>query len=155
MSINPKIFHKLRANWSVLTVYERFEQIFSIAISFVIMLVIVLAFGSFLSQVVNLLEIKMINIHNRTFSTIFGSIMSLLIALEFNHTIFHSIKHRGQIVRVKTVVLIAILVIAREFVLLDTGNIHSATVLAYAISAVCLGVVYYILDVRERIGQDE
>ncbi|MBU2841993.1 phosphate-starvation-inducible PsiE family protein, partial [Acidithiobacillus thiooxidans] len=134
---------------------ERFEQIFSIAISFVIMVVIVLAFGSFLSHVVNLLEIKIIDINNRTFSTIFGSIMSLLIALEFNHTIFHSIKHRGQIVRVKTVVLIAILVIAREFVLLDTGNIHSATVLAYAISAVCLGVVYYILDVRERIGQDE
>jgi uncharacterized membrane protein (DUF373 family) len=151
MPINPKIFHKLRANWSVLTVYERFEQIFSIAISFVIMVVIVLAFGSFLSHVVNLLEIKIIDINNRTFSTIFGSIMSLLIALEFNHTIFHSIKHRGQIVRVKTVVL----VIARECVLLDTGNIHSATVLAYAISAVCLGVVYYILDVRERIGQDE
>lgn len=148
------ISKKLRADWSVLTAYERFEQMFSMAVSLVISIVIIIAFGNFLTHVITLLETKTNDIHNNTFSAIFGSIMSLLIALEFNHTIFHSIKYRGQIVRVKTVVLIAILVIAREFVLLDTESIHSATILAYAISAVCLGIVYYILDVRERPGND-
>lgn len=85
----------------------------------------------------------------RSFPAVFGSIMSLLIALEFNHTIFHSIQHSGQIVRVKTVVLIAILGISREYILLDASALHAATIFGYGISILCLGIVYYILDVRE------
>ncbi|MBU2824558.1 phosphate-starvation-inducible PsiE family protein, partial [Acidithiobacillus ferrooxidans] len=68
---------------------------------------------------------------------------------EFNHTIFHSIQHRGQIVRVKTVVLIAILGISREYILLDAKPLHAAIIVGYGISILCLGIVYYVLDIRE------
>ena len=147
-------FEKLRTDWSVLTFYERFEQLVSAAISLMVMIVIVIAFGKVISNIEKLPVTTLADIHGHDFSIIFGSIMSLLIALEFNHTVFHSIQHRGQIVRVKTVVLIAILVIAREFILLDTETMHGDVIFAYAISALCLGVVYYILDVRERLNDD-
>ena len=147
-------FEKLRTDWSLLTFYERFEQVVSAAISLLIVIVIAIAFGNVVSNIAYLTVTSSNEVHGNDLSVVFGSIMSLLIALEFNHTIFHSIKHRGQIVRVKTVVLIAILVISREFILLDTKTMGGDTIFAYAISAISLGAVYYILDVREQQNGD-
>jgi uncharacterized membrane protein (DUF373 family) len=90
----------------------------------------------------------------RGFSVVFGSMMSLLIALEFNHTIFHSVKYKGQIVRVKTVVLIAILSISREYILLDQKDLNGEIIVGYAISLICLGLVYLILDKREGAASE-
>lgn len=143
------IFERLRTDWSVLTIYERFEQVVSLFISLLLVVIIVAALIGLIESVASLVLTKGYVVHEHGFSVAFGSMMSLLIALEFNHTIFHSIRHRGQIVRVKTVVLIAILGISREYILLDKNIAMPSEIIGLAISVLCLGIVYFILDRRE------
>ncbi len=94
---------RLRTDWTVLTLYERFEQIVSLVISLLLTILILVALWDLVSGIAHLINTPNNAMQERSFPAVFGSIMSLLIALEFNHTIFHSIQHSGQIVRVKTV----------------------------------------------------
>ncbi|ACH83579.1 phosphate-starvation-inducible PsiE family protein [Acidithiobacillus sp. 'AMD consortium'] len=146
---NRWFLERLRTNWTVLTIYERFEQIVSLVISLLLSILIMAALWNLISSVAHLINTPGAVVQEDQFPVVFGSIMSLLMALEFNHTIFHSIQHRGQIVRVKTVVLIAILGISREYILLDAKPLHAAIIVGYGISILCLGIVYYVLDIRE------
>lgn len=137
-------------DWAVLSAYERLEQIVSLVLSFAITIVILvslwLVFRNLFAAITSLGEAGI----ESKLTTIFGSITALLIAMEFNHTIFHSIVHRGQIVKVKTIVLIAILAIAREFILIENQNLSVIKIFGYAFSALCLGIIYYLIDVRDN-----
>jgi uncharacterized membrane protein (DUF373 family) len=53
----------------------------------------------------------------------FGSILIVLILLEFNHSVHLAVKHRTGAIQVRMVVLIAVLVIARKH---DRRHAHAA-----------------------------
>lgn len=76
--------------------------------------------------------------------------MTLLIAMEFNHSLFHSVMHRGQIIKVKTVVLIAVLAIARKFIVMQTEQTTPLHIVSYAVAVLFLGIVSWLMDVREK-----
>lgn len=48
----------------------------------------------------------------------FGMIMTLLIAMEFKHSIVRVALRRDSIIQVKTVILIGLIALARKFVIL-------------------------------------
>jgi Phosphate-starvation-inducible E family len=54
-----------------------------------------------------------------TFQSIFGMIMTVLIALEFNHAIMSILHRKDSIVQLRTVILIALLAMARKFIIID------------------------------------
>ena len=56
----------------------------------------------------------------------FGSILIVLILLEFNHSVHLAVKHRTGAIQVRMVVLIAVLVIARKLMLLDYATAERA-----------------------------
>ena len=144
-------FGDLRSRWPILDFYERFEQIVAMVLSFFLIVVILAALWSLAKEVYGLIAHGAVSGFSRdAITVIFGNVLSLLIAMEFNHTIFHSVSHRGQIVRVKTVVLIAILAIARQFIILETEPASSFRILAFAVSVLFLGIVYYLMDKRDR-----
>jgi uncharacterized membrane protein (DUF373 family) len=147
----PWLFGNLRQRWPILDFYERFEQIVSLVLSFFLILVILSALRGLAQGVYGLIVHGAVSGPARdAITVIFGNVLSLLIAMEFNHTIFHSIFHRGQIVRVKTVVLIAILAVSRQFIILETEPASPLRILAFAVSVLFLGVVYYLMDKRDR-----
>jgi len=53
------------------------------------------------------------------FQSIFGEIMTLLIALEFNHALRYVVTKHQSIIQAKVVVLRALLAVARKFIILD------------------------------------
>lgn len=58
--------------------------------------------------------------------------------------------------QVKTVVLIAALVLGRKFVILDTTSTRPATIAARAGATLVLGIVYWLLRERdERLQSQE
>ena len=59
------------------------------------------------------------------FQTVFGEILTLLIALEFNHTLQYVVMREQSIIQTKVVLLIALLAITRKFIILDTHEIGS------------------------------
>jgi uncharacterized membrane protein (DUF373 family) len=83
----------------------------------------------------------------------FGSVLILLILLEFNHSIQLAIKHHTGAVQVRMVVLIAILVIVRKLMLLDYATVDVRTLLGFAGMLLALGALYWLVshsDARHR-----
>jgi uncharacterized membrane protein (DUF373 family) len=85
---------------------------------------------------------------HEVFQMLFGMVITLLIALEFKHSIIRVALRRSSIVQVKTVVLISLIALSRKFVILDTHTTNASTIAALAGATLLLGVVYWLL--RER-----
>ncbi|MGC9127825.1 MAG: phosphate-starvation-inducible PsiE family protein [Acidithiobacillus sp.] len=138
-------------DWAVLSAYERLEQVVALVLSAIFTVVILLSLWSVFHHLLQLLLHYHQDQVERQITALFGSAMGLLIAMEFNHTIFHSVMRRGQIVKVKTVVLIAILAISRQFILIENTDVSTQKILAYALATLVLGIVYYLIDRRDDL----
>jgi uncharacterized membrane protein (DUF373 family) len=137
-----------RHSWAVMTFYERFEQVVAATLSMVIAVVIVVALVQLIRIVYLLLITQSLTpLSHETFQLVFGMIMTLLIALEFKHSIIKVVIRQDSIIQVKTVVLIALIALARKFVILDVDT-GPATIAALAGALLTLGIVYWLL--RER-----
>lgn len=53
------------------------------------------------------------------FQEVFGNIFTVIIALEFKSSLRISLSHSRDVVRVRTIVLIALLAVSRKFIILD------------------------------------
>ena len=154
MAIKQKLSRTLlgatRAQWSLMSLYDRFEQAVAVILSFVIAVVIALALVQLLLRIAPLLLSGAIDpLEHEVFQMLFGMVMTLLIALEFKHSIIRVALRRSSIVQVKTVVLIALIALSRKFVILDTNTTSASTIAALAGATLVLGVVYWLLRDRE------
>jgi uncharacterized membrane protein (DUF373 family) len=146
---SQKLLAETREQWPILSLYERFEQVVAIVLSLVITVVIALALVQLLIRIVPLLVSGAIDpLDHEVFQALFGMIMTLLIAMEFKHSIIRVALRRSSIVQVKTVVLISLIALARKFVILDIKATSASTIAALAGATLVLGVVYWLL--RER-----
>ena len=99
-----KFFAETREHWPIMSVYERFEQIVAIVLSLVISVVIALALVQLVIRIVPLLLSGAIDpLEHDVFQALFGMIMTLLIAMEFKHSIVRVALRRSSIIQVKTV----------------------------------------------------
>src|SRR5438309_6361357 len=98
-----------RLQWRVLSFYERFEQIVAHVLSAVVSVIIVVSLWQLIRAVAMLLMSGALNpLDHGTFQSVFGMVMTLLIAMEFKHSITRVMVRRDHIVQVKTVILIAL-----------------------------------------------
>jgi uncharacterized membrane protein (DUF373 family) len=138
-----------RRYWPAMSAYERFEHSVAFVLSLVLAMLIALALIQLLVRVVPLLLTGALDpLDHEVFQGLFGSIMTLLIALEFKHSIVRVALRRDSVVQVKTVLLIALLALSRKFVVLEVTNTEPAMVAALAGATLVLGLVYWLL--RER-----
>jgi len=139
---------RLRRDWAVMTFYERFEQAVAIILSAVIAVIILVSLVQLIQIVFSLLIIDAFNpLDHKIFQSVFGMIMTLLIAMEFKHSIVRVALRRDSIIQVKTVILIGLIALSRKFVLLDP-DVGPAKVAALAGATLALGLTYWLL--RER-----
>jgi uncharacterized membrane protein (DUF373 family) len=121
----------------------------AIVLSLVIAVVIIVALMQLLIRVLPLVLSGAVDpLDHEAFQVLFGMVMTLLIALEFKHSIVRVALRRERIVQVKTVVLISLIALSRKFVILDTAATDAATIAALAGATLVLGTVYWLL--RER-----
>ena len=146
---SQKFLKETRERWPLLSLYERFEQVVAIVLSLVIAIVIALALVQLIVRIVPLLISGAIDpLDHGVFQTLFGMVMTLLIAMEFKHSIIRVALRRSSVVQVKTVVLISLIALSRKFVILDTNTTNASTIAALAGATLVLGAVYWLL--RER-----
>ena len=151
----PRPFEDTRQRWPLMTVYERFEQIVAIVLSFTIAVVVLIALVQLLRRLLPLVLGGVLDpLDHEVFQSLFGAIMTLLIAMEFKHSIIRLALRQESIIQVKTVVLIALLALTRKFVILDIST-TAATNAALAIATLVLGIVYWLLREREDRMQHE
>ena len=138
----------MRSQWRLMTVYERFEQVVAITLSGVMSMVIVISLIQLIRLVFTLLVMDALNpLDHKVFQLVFGATMTLLIAMEFKHSIVKVALRKESIIQVKTVILIAILALARKFIILDP-DVDPAKVAALAGTILALGLTYWLM--RER-----
>ncbi len=145
---------EFKVAWPLMSFYERFEQIVALLLSGVIAVVIVISLVQLVRTVYHLLFLEAFNpLEHHVFQTVFGMIMTLLIAMEFKHSIIKVALRRDSIIQVKTVVLIALIALSRKFVILD-ADASPARIAALAAAALALGAIYWLLRERDdRIGE--
>jgi uncharacterized membrane protein (DUF373 family) len=109
-----------RAAWPALSTYERFEQVVTLILTALIGLVIVAAVVNLTFRILMLVLFGLLDpAEHSVFQAIFGMIFTVLIALEFNHSIMGVLERKESLVQVRTVVLIALLALVRKFIILD------------------------------------
>ena len=146
---NSSPWSDLRTNWAVLSYYQRFEGIVALVLTLVIGLIILVAlFRLSFGVVTGLLLGALDPLDHGAFQTVFGEILTLLIALEFNHTLQYVVKREQSIIQTKVVLLIALLAIARKLVVFDLRDVDAAQLLALAAVTLALGITYWLM--RER-----
>ncbi|WP_413439213.1 phosphate-starvation-inducible PsiE family protein [Sulfuriferula sp. GW1] len=143
-------FTRVMAQWNVMTLYEKFEQSVALALTGLIAVIIVVALVALSKEVFRLVFIDAANPLDHTiFQTLFGQILTVLIALEFKHSILKVVARRENIIQVKTVLLIGLLAISRKFIILDIGAIQADLIFSLAAAVLALAIAYWLIRRQE------
>src|SRR6266446_8729137 len=141
---------QLKTQWPVMSYYQRFESAVAVALTFVIGFIILVALYRLASTVVvGMLSGILDPLDQKVFQNVFGEIMTLLIALEFNHTLQYVVKREQSIIQTKVVLLIALLAIARKFIILDLHEVDAGQLLGLAAITLVLAVAYWLIREHE------
>ena len=142
-------FRAVREQWGILTYYQRFESTVGLVLTVIVGLIILIALYRLCETVVAGLLFGVLDpLDNNVFQGVFGEILTLLIALEFNHTLQYVVAHEQSIIQTKVVLLIALLALARKFIILDLNDVSAEQLWGLAAATLVLGVTYWLI--RER-----
>ena len=140
----------LRQEWHELTSYQQFEQVVSRIIMAFIAVIIVYSIVLAAIELVQDFRLGPQFLETEMLQDVFGSILTILILLEFNHSIAVSLKQKTGIIQARIVVLIAILVITRKIILLDFKTASIESLAAHAGVALALGALYWLMSASNR-----
>jgi uncharacterized membrane protein (DUF373 family) len=130
--------------------YENFEEAVIHALNLIIAVIIVIALVQLYERTLPLVLKGALNpLDHNAFEELFSAIFTLIIALEFRHSIARAASGSVHIIQVRTVVLIALLAVSRKFVILDIVKTSAATIASLAAVAFVLGIVYWLLRTDE------
>jgi uncharacterized membrane protein (DUF373 family) len=135
------------------TLYESFELLVSAII--IVMVSTVIVYMTILGslKLIEDFSAGAASIEVGLFKDTFGSILTILILLEFNHSIITALRQRTGAMQVSMIVLIAITVIARKLILLDYASTSLETFLGLGGLALALGALYWLLAGIEQRQQ--
>jgi uncharacterized membrane protein (DUF373 family) len=131
------------------TPYEWFEQIILGILVFIISIIIVYALILVGITLVDDFRAGTTFMETGALKDTFGLILTVIILVEFNHSIVLAIRQRSGAIQVRIIVLIAIIVIARKIVLLDYAAASVETLLGFGGLALSLGGLYWLISDRE------
>src|ERR1700681_329456 len=142
-------WNRTRKQRNILTYYQRFESAVAFVLTMVIALIVLVALYRLCVGVVTAFLFGALNpLEHAAFQSIFGEIMTLLIALEFNHTLRYVVTKHQSIIQTKIVLLIALLAVARKFIILDIREASPGHLLGLSAITLALGVTYWLMRQR-------
>jgi uncharacterized membrane protein (DUF373 family) len=139
------------AQWEIASAYEKFEQVVVLILTGLIIVVIASAVWHLAVKILfGLVFTSFDPIDPAIFQSVFGMIFTVIIALEFKHSILIMVKREQSVVQVRTVVLIAMLAVIRKFIILDLSSTTANQMFALAAGVVALGAVYWLVRDQDR-----
>ena len=139
------------ASWSAGTFYQNFERLVVYVLTTLVAIVIATATWRLAHTILALvLTVGIDPTAYDVFQAVFGAVFTVLIALEFKHSLLVTIHRSGGVVQVRSVVLIALLALVRKFIILDVKTAAPAMVASLAVATLSLGLVYWLV----REGSD-
>jgi uncharacterized membrane protein (DUF373 family) len=140
----------LKEHWSSLTLYERFEQIVSRIVMLLISAIIIYSLILVSIDLFDQLTFDRSFADTTAMKDVFGSILTVLILIEFNHSIALAMTKKTGVLQARGVVLIVILVISRKVILLDFSTASFENLIGMGGSALAFGVLYVLISPSPR-----
>jgi len=125
--------------------YELFESLVSRLIMIVLGFLTLYALIAAAIELIVDLRLGSEFIEKELLQNTFGSILTVLILMEFTHSVYTSIKNRSVVIEARAIVLIAVIVIARKLILVDFKSASMEEVAAYGGIALALGILFWLL----------
>ena len=146
---------RVRGSFGGLTFYERFEHAVVLILTALIIMVVGVATWHLTLAVLALVVADEIHPANQAvFQAIFGMVFTVIIALEFKHSLLIVLARQESVVRLRSVILIAMLAMVRKFIVLDLGTSAPGELLALAAAILALGTVYWMVREQDaRMGR--
>jgi uncharacterized membrane protein (DUF373 family) len=141
-------FENFRRRWKEMAPYEIFEKITSRVVMFFVSIIIVYSLILLAIDLYEQLGLGLAFIESESLRDVFGSILTILILIEFNHSIVVAISKKSGILQARPIVLITILVIARKVILLDFNRATFEQLIAISGMAVAFGILYWLMMAR-------
>ncbi len=136
------------------TYYTYFERGVAFVLSLGVIGVILIATGHLAISLFAVYSRGLVQFDYVQFQRIFEQILTVLIALEFNHSLSQVATGVHGFIQVRTIVLIAILAAVRKFIVLDIEKTQGEFLLGLGASVFALGAVYVMLVwIDMRSGQ--
>jgi uncharacterized membrane protein (DUF373 family) len=149
-------FRAAGRTWSTLTVYGRFEHAIILVLTALIAVVVASATWHLAIGILPLVFSDVFDPFNQaTFQSVFGMILIVIIALEFEHSLLVVLARKESIIRLRTVIVIAMLAMVRKFIVLDVHAIAADELLALAVAILALGVVHWLVRDQDRRNATE
>ena len=140
-----------RALWPTLTLYGKFEHAVILVLVTLIMVVVAAATWNLAWNVVVLLIADTFNpAQPAAFQAIFGMVFTVIIALEFKHSLLVVLERQESVVQVRTIVLLAMIAIVRKFIILDLATTSTEHLFGLAAAILALGAVYWMVRDQDR-----
>ena len=145
-------FKSAQAEWNLLTLYEKFEQVVIFILTGLIAIVVVFAVWNLALKIFHAVIAPQTfdPTEYSVFQAIFGAIFTVIIALEFKRSLLVVARRQESIVQVRTVILIALLAIVRKMIILDLTSTEAAQLFALAAAILALGAVYWLVRDQDR-----
>ena len=116
-----------------LSLYESFEHAVVLVLTLLIVLIVGSATWRLAIAVFDLMVADAFDPANqKVFQSVFGMIFTVIIALEFKHSLLIALSQQESVVRVRSIILIAMLAMVRKFIILDLTSASAAEILALA-----------------------
>jgi uncharacterized membrane protein (DUF373 family) len=117
----------------------------------VIAAVVVVALYRLIVGVIDTLVLRALNpLEHAVFQKVFGDILTVLIALEFNHTLQVALTRERGLIQVKIVILIALLAVVRKLIVVDFNAVSPSSLAALAVLLLALGLTYWLMRDRDQ-----
>jgi uncharacterized membrane protein (DUF373 family) len=117
----------------------------------VIAAVVLVALYRLVVGVIDTLVLRALNpLDHAVFQKVFGDILTVLIALEFNHTLQVVLTRERGIIQVKIVLLIALLAVVRKLIVLDFNAVSPSSLAALGVLLLALGLTYWLMRDRDQ-----
>jgi uncharacterized membrane protein (DUF373 family) len=150
METRMNLFRAFKQQGGFYEYYGRFELVVSaimlIFISIVILYSTVILAATLFDELTSGIHFAELNALKDTF----GLILTILILIEFNHSIVLSMRQRAGVLQARVIVMITIIVIARKLILLDYSAATWPTLLGFGGLALALGALYWLLSETQR-----
>jgi uncharacterized membrane protein (DUF373 family) len=138
----------LQRDWKQFLSYAVFERLASRVVMLLVSIIIVY---SIILMAITLVEQFRLNsnyLDVESLKEVFGSILTILILIEFNHSIALALSTRSGILQARPIVLITILVIARKVILLDFTTATFEQLIGIGAIALAFGLLFWLINAR-------
>lgn len=136
----------VQKRWGTFSIYEKFEHLIITLLTVVIAAIVGVATWQLILHTLDLVRNHLLDPRDaQVFQSVFGMVLTVLIAMEFKHSLLIVLHQQRDIVQIRSVVLIALLAMVRKFIILDIYQTQPAVVFALAAASLALGIVFYLV----------